>query len=357
MRKIWERYFISETLKTFFLFLTCFYGLYVLIDYATHASNFRHYGNYSWLDIAHYYLYELVERASVIVPFAILLAVIRTLCNLNIHHELVALLASGIRIHSLLRPFLLVGLFFTALLYINTEFLMPLAANKLKHWDEARAIEKSKRNQISAVQHVALEDGSSLIFQSYDSSRDVFFDAYWIRNLDDIYRIKFLHPSAEMPMGHFVDHLVRTPAGEVITEESFPTKTFPNMHFNKQTLFETLMTPDEQSLSSLWQKLPLEATSEKEARLQSTFFYKMALPWICLLAVIAPAPYCVRFTRTLPIFFIYACSIFGLVALNIIMDAGLVLGERQVIPALWSICLPFFLISGFFSWKFLRNYL
>ena len=133
MRKIWERYFISETLKTFFLFLFCFYGLYVLIDYATHASSFRHYGNYSWLDIAYYYLYELVQRANVIVPFAILLAVIRTLCNLNVHHELVALLAGGIRIHSLLRPFLLVGLFFTALLYINTEFLMPLASNKLKH--------------------------------------------------------------------------------------------------------------------------------------------------------------------------------------------------------------------------------
>lgn len=354
MRKIWERYFIAETLKAFILFIVCFYGLYVLIDYATHASSFRHYGNYSWIDIGYYYLYELTQRANVIIPFAILLAVIRTLCNLNVHHELVALLASGVNIHSLMRPFIFVGLFFTALLYMNAEFFMPIANTELKHWDEARAIEKSKSNQITAVQHVALEDGSSIIFQNYDSARQVFFDAYWIRDLDDIYRIKFLYPSTEIPTGHFVDHLVRTPTGEMVTADSFSTRTFPEMQFNKQTLFETLTTPDEQSLTSLWQKLPTEVQSEKEARLQSTFFYKMALPWVCLLAVIAPAPFCIRFTRTLPIFFIYALSIFGLVAFNIIMDAGLVLGERQVIPAIWSICLPFSLILGSFGWRFLR---
>ena len=40
--KIWEKYFFCEFIKIFFLFLCCFYGLYVLIDYASHTSALPH---------------------------------------------------------------------------------------------------------------------------------------------------------------------------------------------------------------------------------------------------------------------------------------------------------------------------
>ena len=77
---IWERYFLKELFKVFFLFLFCFYGIYVLVDYATHSHSFHNY-HFSFLNIAIYYAYEFIMRMDVLIPFAILLATIKTLCG------------------------------------------------------------------------------------------------------------------------------------------------------------------------------------------------------------------------------------------------------------------------------------
>ena len=36
--KIWQRYFLVGILKTFFLFLLCFFILYALVDYSMHMQ-------------------------------------------------------------------------------------------------------------------------------------------------------------------------------------------------------------------------------------------------------------------------------------------------------------------------------
>jgi len=45
-----------------------------------------------------------------------------------------------------------------------------------------------------------------------------------------------------------------------------------------------------------------EAQSEKEARSLSALHRKLATPWLCLLAVLAPAPFCMRFRDNSPLF-------------------------------------------------------
>jgi lipopolysaccharide export system permease protein len=90
--KIWERYFLKETLKIFFLFLFCFYGLYVLIDYASHTSGLPHHQiKISGKELIRYYLFIFSSRAEILIPFALLISTIKTICSLNISRELVAL--------------------------------------------------------------------------------------------------------------------------------------------------------------------------------------------------------------------------------------------------------------------------
>jgi Predicted permeases len=351
---IWERYFLRETLKTFALFLFCFYGIYALIDYSNHASSFKHY-HFTILDVLKFYAYEFVSRMDVLIPFAILIACVRTLCSLNTHNELVALMASGITMKRLLLPFVAVGLFFTGIVYIGTEVLQPMAAKYNTQLDHSRA--KAKQKKHLPIQQLALEDNSSLIFQSYDTNSQYFFDTYWVRSVDDIYRIRKLYPYAEIPKGEVVERLQRNPQGNLVPTESHAEITFPTMRFNKEKLLNTVTTPDSQSLSTLKQQLPShdEKLNEKEARLLTTYYYKWAIPWLCLLAVLAPAPFCVRFSRTLPVFFIYALSIFGLVSFYLVMDAAAVLGERQVASPLVAIWLPFTAFFTFFGYRFLRQ--
>jgi len=496
--KTWERYFIRQTLKTFFLFICCFYSLYVLIDYATHLHHFHQSKTaFQWGPLFFYYLFDFIKLLEVLIPFALLISTIKMITSLNMHNELVALLSSGIKLKRLLRPFLILGFLFTALLYFNTEIFLPQALKELKSFKEDKAINKAKNLGTKQVLQISLEDGSLFIFQNYNSKEHYFTDSYWIRSIDDLYRIKFLYPNKVVPEGatfinssqdlaergkagskrsglneedmakaatfinssqdlaergkagskrsglneedmasamsdeedrsgdaaagqipdefmkvaakamsdeedrsgdaaagqipdefmkvaakamsdeedrsgdaaagqipdkfmkvapegHFVDHLKRNDEGKLLVVDSYQLLPLKEMHFNKQTLFESITNGQEQSMRDLYGKILSfnEIKSEKQAQLVTSFYYKLALPWLALLVVIAPIPFCVYFTRHLPIFMIYALSIFGLVAFYIIMHSALVLGERQVFSPLLAIALPFTLFMAIFGFRY-----
>lgn len=354
MMKIWEKHFLGETIKVFLLIITCFYGLYILIDYSSHSYN--HLSHVPWIEVLYYYFREFVLRLDVFIPFALLIACIKTLTQLNTNNELVALMASGMKLKTLLRPFVFLGLLCTALIYLNTQFLLPQTLKDLRHVRDAHTLLKNKKRNHIFVQSVALKNRSTLLFQEYDASKEMFFDAYWIKTFDEIYRIKYLYPYAEVPSGKFVDHLVRNKDGKLEKAETFTEHTFPKMKFSKKVLLDTIIPPEELSYSKLWKKLPKHGNppNEKESEMIATFSQKLVIPWLCLLAVIGPAPFCVRFSRYFPIFFIYALSIFGLVACYLIIEASVVLASRQVIPPHWAIGLPFFLVMGTFLWRYVK---
>lgn len=357
MIKIWKRYFLKEFLSYFFFFLFVFYGLYVLIDYSSHASSF-HYSHslFKIYEIALYYLFEFIEKMEVLIPFGLLLATIRTLTNLNIHHELIALMASGVKIKTLLRPFILVGASMVLLMYINTQFWMPYALQSMNHIDQKHRHQKNKKNQDYFIKNLALKDNTTVIFQNYDAIEKKLIDAYWIRNIDEIFRIKYLYPYHDIPTGRFVEQFKRTPNGELTISSTFDSKEFPEMRFHKRDLFQGMLSPEDESLTDLWKKLPSQSviSSEKESEITSVFYHKLIMPWLCLLAVIGPAPFCVRYNRRLPFFFIYALSIFGLVAFYLILDATLVLGKRQILEPWLAILVPFVVCTGMTCYKYVR---
>lgn len=355
--KIWERYFLRQFIRMFFLFLFCFYGLYVLIDYASHTSALTHHHiQIAWNEVALYYLYIFASRAEILLPVALLIAFVYTICSLNTHHELVAFMASGFSLRRLMRPFIVLGLFGVLIMYANEQFLLPDALRKLRRIEDATKHKKRRHVLKMAVRHVILEDGSLLIFQDYDSSKERFFDVYWIQSIDHIYRMKYLSPSSPIPIGYFVDHLERQSNGEMFQKEAFPQLSFPEIKFNSDLLQSTLIEPDILSLTKLAEEayyIP-KFPNEKESKLLTTFYWKLMMPWLCLLAILAPAPFCVKFSRHLPVFFLYVCSLFGLIAFYMFMDAAQIVAKRQVIPPFWAICAPFLILFSYFGWRFVK---
>jgi len=356
---IWERYFVKEFFKVFFLFILSFYGLYVMIDYSNHSTSFHHHhSQFQWGEFITHYFGEFVKRAEVLIPFALLITTIRTLCNLNVHNELVALMANGMSLQKLMRPFVLIGIFFTVLLYVNTQFFLPNSLKSLRSLHESHTRAK-KQLSPQPIQYLILEDHTRFIFQYYDSTTESFFDSYWIPSIDDVYRIQNLFPnsnSTNIPSASFVEHLVRGQDGNLIQTESHITRLFPEIKFNKESLFNTITEIDEKSITELMEQMPevKGELSEKESHLLTSLYYKLVMPWLCLLAVIGPAPYCLRFTRMLPVFYIYAFSIFGLVAFYLVMESAALIGEKQLFSPLLSIGIPFSAIFIFCLWKFIR---
>lgn len=356
-KTIWERYFLVEFIKVFLLFLFCFYGLYVLIDYASHTSALPHHQiQLRWQELSRYYLFVFASRAEILIPLALLIAFVKTVCTLNSHQELVALMAGGISLKVLMRPFVFIGLICMALLYLNEQILMPPALKKLRRMEDATKHQKVRHTPEVAVKHVILEDGSLLLFQLYDLAKEQFFDAYWIESVNSIYRIKFLSPQTSAPIGYFVDHLIRQPNGELLQQGAYKQYEFKKMRFNPEILQSTIMDPDVLSITELAAQQPASFIylNEKESKMATAFYWKLLMPWLCLLAILAPAPICVRFSRQLPIFFIYVGCLFSLIAFYMLMDAAQVVAKRQVLPPIWAIGFPFLGIFCFFSYRFIK---
>lgn len=353
--KIWERYLLKEVIKLVTLFSCCFFFLYVLIDFSSQVGRFTS-GGYTWLELVSYYGYTFVRRLDLILPFGILIASVRTLCSLNTYNELVAMMASGISLKRLLRPFLLVGLLGTVILYISSETLLPTAMEKIERMEYAHLEEEKVADKSMQVKELVLSDESKILYQSYDLSRELFFDAYWIRSIDNIYHMKYLFPDADYTVGRYVDHLVRNPkTGRLEKKESVGMQVFREIQFDSEALKQNVIPPENQRISKLWAQLPGQFTNltDREADVATAFYFKLTMPWLCLLTVIGPAPFCLTFTRQFSQFLVYLPSVFGLIAFYLVMDAAYVMGESQVLPPILAIGVPAALIYAPFSYRFL----
>lgn len=352
---IWQRYFLKSLLKTFFLFLIIFYGIYVLIDYASHTggSNYHH-SRFSTLELVCHYACEFVLRAEILVPFGLLIACVKTLCQLNVQNELVALLAAGYSKRRLLQPFLGFAFLITAILYLNNELVIPLANNRIQSLNEKFSREKPLNEHKALIHHIVLEDGSTLLFKRYLKSLGRFEETLWIRSIDEVWRIGKLSTLKKIPQGEWIEILQRNSDQEMVVKEAVQSQAIKEMRFNKKRLMETITPPDELSLTELWQKLPKEGLSEKQVRVLTAFYRKIAMPWLAFLALLGIAPFCMQFTRQLPVFLIYATSIFGLVAIYLTMNAATVLGERQIVQPAIAIFAPFTFFATVFILRFFR---
>lgn len=340
--RTWERYFYKEVAKIFFLFLFCFYGLYVLIDFSSRSHAYRAV-NISFGELASYYGYIFIQRMEILVPFALMIATIRTLTLLNIRNELVALMAAGVKKSRLMRPFILFALLWVGVIYLNFQFLLPYGSQRLANLEDARFAKKMRGEQKDNLQSVMLKDQSLLLYHSYDSVQEAFFDVLWMRSIDEIYRMQSLFPFSDQPKGTFIDIFKRNPEGLLVLAESYPEKILSEMHFDKKALQTLVVQPSQQSITALWREMQDHSTvmTSRMAAVETQFYHKLLVPWLCLLAVLAPAPFCLRFSRQLPVFFIYLAAMLGMVVFYLLLNAMLILGENQVIEPVWASALPF----------------
>lgn len=352
--KIWERYFFFDTLKVLCFFLFAFAGLYVLIDYASHTGNFHHHQvRFTIYELAIFYTGELLRRSEVLLPFAILIATIRVMTKLNTRNELVALLAAGIPMKRLLRPFIYIGLLGVMLLYINEEFLIPWSLESARSMGENATAHQTLKAEVPSAHHVSLEDESLLIFQTYHPVEKEFYDVWWVRSIDEMWRIKTLKESSPHQATE-VEVFTRLPSGALVSKERFKERELPEIQFNPKRLLETITPAEELSISELAKKMQKEISSEKEARVETAFWRKILLPWLALFAVIAPAPYAVHFTRHLNTFAIYALSLFALVFCYIALNAATTLSDRQVLTPQVALFVPFFIVVSWLSISWIR---
>jgi lipopolysaccharide export system permease protein len=263
-----------------------------------------------------------------------------------------ALRVGGISQKKLLRPFLFVACLVMMLFYVNFEYVQPRALAMIEHF-EKQYFSEHARVYTRKVHALTLQDHSLLLYQNYDEKEHLFKDVYWIKNEEEIFRIKQLSFASSPFVGFYVDHLKRLSTGEIRRVETHERLSFPQIILSAPLLRATLRPPSMQSLSQLFHTMRTKQlfftqkkVSDHDAESRALFYFKLFLPITALLAVIGPAPFCLRICRTLPLFWIYAFSLAGMVTLYTLLHSLYILSESQVLPAWIFLSLPFLFLCA-----------
>jgi lipopolysaccharide export system permease protein len=351
---IWKRYFLKEALKVFCLVLFSFYFLYALIDYSIHMQDFIKDKKIQIADLLIYYGVQFIKRANLLIPLALLIASIKVLSSFNMRRELVALQTAGISTKTLTRPFFLIATFCSCFSLLSSEFLLPKALNFADQFHNAHFRHAASGNRRERMHVLTLKDNSKLVYQTYNSAKNAFFDVIWIRSADDIWRIKYLRADSANPVGEYADHLQRNAQGEIEKVGSFDTLVFDEIKWRRNAENIGHIPIENRKISELYRMLfqKKTASSYEISEVLTQFCFKLLLPSLSFLCVIAIAPFCVRYSRGLKLFFLYSFGLFGFIAFYALLDAAVIIGENHVVSPIAAILFPFAASFAFFSWKF-----
>ena len=189
--RILDRYIIRSFLFNYLLAFIVLVGMYVVLDLvvnlesftsaAPHAQGFALFASLVY-DIVDYYAYQMLaifQQVSGAIP---LLAAGFAMVRMTRHHELTAMLASGVSLYRVAAPIILCALFFTGLVVIDQEVLMPMFPEKLlrQHNEVNQPVTRS-----DPLYFVKDSDGSLLVASAYDPQQKKLIEPRIIRRAAD----------------------------------------------------------------------------------------------------------------------------------------------------------------------------
>ncbi len=127
LSKIWERKLFFNTLKLILFFLTAVFLIVIVIDFSIHGAKIFAHSSTAISLIIKYYMNLFFIQLNLFLALTFMLAIIKILSDMNIHHELTALRMAAISAKKLYRPFFILALFISILSYVNFQFFYQKA--------------------------------------------------------------------------------------------------------------------------------------------------------------------------------------------------------------------------------------
>jgi lipopolysaccharide export system permease protein len=122
--RLLDRYLLRELLIPLGYCLCGFLSFWIFFDLFGELSMFQS-KKLIARDIAEYYLISMPEMLVVVLPMALLLALLYALTNHARHHEITAIRAAGVSLWRLCLPYLIVGFIGSLLLFALNELFVP----------------------------------------------------------------------------------------------------------------------------------------------------------------------------------------------------------------------------------------
>ncbi len=358
--KIIDRYLISHFLVPFCYSLLAFLILYVTHDLSINLDDFLK-NKVAFSTLARYYFLNIPLIIVNSTPIAILLSLLYSLGNMNRHHEIVAMRASGIHIDRVLLPFLVLGVVFAILIFIINDQLVC-----------GYSFEQSLLKEEIFEGHKANVSGiwKNIPFRNALSNRDWFIESFdfkkkelhnvVVREFGDNSQIsrKVIAESCKWIDGQwlFLNGTIYYYTEDGLPRMSGDDSTQKPRHFSKMIMTYEETPRDfensrhdrgEMNFRELLRYLTFQnKNSRLYQRIMVDLHYKIAFPFVCIIAVLVGIPFAVRTQRGGFINGIGICIIIFLAYYGIsilFMTAG---KNAMLSPAL-SVWIPNIIFLGF----------
>jgi len=363
MRRL-DRYLLREFLIPLGFCLGGFLIFWIAFDLFSELHLFQE-KKLHGLDVLQYYVFKSPEFLILVLPVALLLALLYALTNHARHHEITAIRAAGVSLWRLCGPYFAVGFLASVGLFALDEFVVPRTAALAE-----RILEQRLERQLSAEERRWVKN---LDFQN---ARD---DRYWHIGLYNPRTGDMRNPMVKWasPDGTrwqlFAERASYTndawtffkarefklgsETNAASSHRQFEALAMPEFSETPRMIKSEILIADQLSLRSTrradipvseilnYQRLHPRPEPAVRKWLETKLHGRLAGPWTCLVVVLIAVPFAAASGRR-NVFVGVAASIFICFAYFILQQFGFAFGAAGYVPAWLGAWLPNLFFAG-----------
>jgi len=370
--RLLDRYLLRELLVPLGYCLSGFLVFWIAFDLFSELGDLQEHKMRAG-DIALYYLLKAPELLVIIVPMALLLALLYALTNHARYHEITAIRAAGVSVWRLALPYFMVGLIASLAILALNEFYVSDgidAADRIKKRHDARPAGSLPAHQVRDLAFVNERDGRKWKIGIYNSETGEMTSPQVIWTLPDgSHRWLFAERAIRTngvwtffdKVRQYTDAdtnslLVPIPQTNVLPVPDFsetPDQIKSEIKVSNSGSLRAVKKADLPITEILnYLRLHPKPSRAEQSRLYTKLHGRLAAPWTCLVVVLIALPFGAASGRR-NVFVGVASSILICFIYFVLQQLGLALGTGGYLPAwlaAWFPNLAFGLVGLGLTW-------
>lgn len=339
--RLLDRYVLRQFIQAYIYCIAGFISIWFIFDISDNISNFLD-ARISRTLILQYYLTQVPQVLVVLLPVALLLALLFSLGRMSRSNEIVSMLTAGVSLPRVLAPLLLMGLLTTAASTALNYSLAPHAEYARKKLLEDPQSRRATLGMLAQIFRNRTDNRTWFIQQFYPGE-NVFNTVHIVQqDANDRIITNYLatsvlyHPETkawelrQVKVVHYDEagNIANATVSESITMTDWSETPYRLTSANLRA--EQLGVPELREYLHSNSDFPPTLLAPFATHLQ----YRIALPWTCLVIALIAAPLGIGYSRR-GILSGVAAAVLLAFAMNFVMNLFLALGEGARIPT-WA---------------------
>lgn len=342
--RLLDRYILRNFVQIYLYCIAGFISIWLIFDVSDNISTFLD-EHIPLSRVAHYYLTQIPEVLVILLPVALLLALLFCLARMSRANEIVSMLTAGVSIPRVILPLIAMGALTSLISFFLNYSLAPHADLARRTFLEAQSRRPNKG--VSGQIFRNRTDNRTWFIQQFKPGDNRFHNVQILQQdeHDDITReylvtLAIYHPDTKAWELHAVKIVDYDAAGNIKRDRLFGSRVITDWSETPYRLAsanfraETLSVPELRDYLHFNADFPATLLAPFSSHLQ----YRLALPWSCLVVVFIASPLGIGFSRR-GILSSVAAAILLVFAMNFLTHLFLALGEGDRIPpwiAAWT---------------------